>query len=51
MAEGVVTLVTDTPLEKLCREMFASMARAVAGEGPEGQQLFLAPDLHVRETL
>jgi LacI family transcriptional regulator len=52
LAEGVVTLVTDTPLEKLCRAMFAAMAGVIAGrDGAEGQQLFLPPDLHVRESL
>ena len=53
LAEGVVTLVTDTPLEKLCAALIARMARvalegaAAAGEG----QVFLPPDLHVRESI
>lgn len=53
LAEGVVTLITDTPLEKLCREMFAQMAGVVLdGAGPpRGAQHFLPPDLHVRESL
>lgn len=53
LAEGVVTMVVDTPLEKLCRELIARMARAArAGEMPEeGIQRFLPPDLHVAESL
>lgn len=53
LAEGVVTMVTDTPLEKLCRELFARMTRA-AQEGEEAVdygQLFLPPDIHVAESL
>ena len=43
---GQVTLVVDTPLEKLCR---ALMRRVLAAEGPE--TLFLPPDLHIAESL
>lgn len=43
---GQVTLVVDTPLEKLCR---ALMRRIIAAEGPE--TLFLPPDLHIGESL
>src|SRR3989338_2042751 len=52
LAEGVVTMVTDTPLEKLCRELFVAMAR-VATDGPPqgGIQHFLPPDLHVAESI
>lgn len=53
LAEGVVTLVTDTPLEKLCRELFARMKRA-AQEGDEAAdygQIFLPADLHVAESI
>lgn len=53
LAEGVVTLVTDTPLERLCRELVARMS-AVVLQGPgeaEGGQYFLPPDLHVRESI
>jgi predicted ABC-type sugar transport system permease subunit len=32
LAEGLVTMVTDTPLEKLCRDVFVAMTR-VASEG------------------
>lgn len=53
LAEGVVTLVTDTPLEKLCRDLFDRMARAA--QNPEGTadfgQIFLAPDIHVSESI
>ncbi|NUB46276.1 LacI family DNA-binding transcriptional regulator [Fertoebacter nigrum] len=52
LAEGVVTLVIDTPLEKLCRDLVALMASAVRdGAWPGGVQHFLAPDLHVAESL
>jgi len=53
LAEGVVTLVTDTPLERLCRDLFALMARAATdGVGVrDGGQHFLPPDLHVRESI
>ena len=52
LAEGLVTMVTDTPLEKLCRELFVAMAR-VATDGPPqgGIQHFLPPDLHVAESI
>ncbi len=53
LAEGVVTLVTDTPLDKLCRELIARMS-AVALHGmarADGAQVFLPPDLHVRESI
>ena len=43
---GQVTLVVDTPLEKLCR---ALMRRVVTPGGPETQ--FLPPDLHIGESL
>jgi LacI family transcriptional regulator len=53
LAEGLVTLVTDTPLEKLCRALFARMAAITReGLGAAGEsQHFLPPDLHVRESL
>lgn len=53
LAEGVVTMVIDTPLEKLCRELIGQMARAAArgGEPAEGMQIFLPPDLHVAESI
>lgn len=52
LAEGVVTLVTDTPLEKLCRDLIAAMTRAVIeGAPPAGIQHFLPPDLHVAESI
>jgi LacI family transcriptional regulator len=53
LAEGVISLVTDTPLEKLCRELFRRMTEvALLGEGaPEFGQQFLPPDIHLRETI
>lgn len=52
LAEGLVTLVIRTPLEKLCRDLFVAMARSVT-EGPPqgGLQHFLPPDLHVAESI
>jgi LacI family transcriptional regulator len=52
LAEGLVTMVIDTPLEKLCRDLIAVMARAVT-EGPPqgGVQHFLPPNLHVAESI
>ena len=53
LAEGVITLVTDTPLEKLCRELFARMTRAVQDgeETVDYGQIFLPADLHVAESI
>jgi LacI family transcriptional regulator len=53
LAEGVIALVTDTPLEKLCRELFRRMTEvALMGPAaPEFGQQFLQPDLHVRESV
>lgn len=53
LADGTVTLVTDTPLEKLCRELFARMART-ALSGPDtgdSAQVFLNADIHVAESV
>lgn len=52
LAEGVATLVLDTPLEKLCRALIATMSRAALGQGEvERLQLFLPPDIHVGESV
>jgi LacI family transcriptional regulator len=53
LAEGIVTLVVDTPLEKLCRDLFAMMTQAVLDPTAvtEGWQHFLPPDLHVAESI
>ena len=52
LAEGVVTMVLDTPLEKLCRALTATMARAALGQGEvERLQVFLPPDIHVGESV
>jgi LacI family transcriptional regulator len=43
LSEGFITLVSDTPLEKLCRELFLRVSQAVhqvGGEGDQGQALF-----------
>lgn len=45
LVEGQVTMVVDTPLEKLCRDLTAVMARGGAGDH------FLPPDLHVGESV
>ncbi len=52
LAEGVATLVMDTPLEKLCRALMAVMAKAAVGQGEvERLHLYLPPDLHVGESV
>ena len=52
LAEGIVTMVIDTPLEKLCRALVSTMALAAQDRAKAvGTQLFLAPDLHLAETL
>lgn len=52
LAEGLVTMVTDTPLEKLCRDLVLVMTRAVKDGLPQGGvQHFLPPDLHVAESI
>ncbi|MGV8986108.1 MAG: LacI family DNA-binding transcriptional regulator [Cypionkella sp.] len=52
LTEGVVTLVLDTPLEKLCRALIVTMSRAALGpDEMERAQVFLAPDLHVGESV
>ncbi len=53
LAEGLVTLVTETPLDKLCRELFARMVQVVqsGGEVPDMGQFFMPPEIHVAESL
>ena len=51
LADGYVTLITDTPLDRLCRELFTRMAALVEGSGPEFGQIFLPPDIHLPEAL
>jgi LacI family transcriptional regulator len=52
LAEGVVTMVVDTPLEKLCRDLIEQMRKvAQNGVGAQGTQHFLPPDLHVAESI
>ena len=52
LAEGVVTMVVDTPLEKLCRDRVALMVRAATeGPGAAPAQHFLPPDIHVQESV
>jgi LacI family transcriptional regulator len=53
LAEGHVTMVIDTPLEKLCRELIAQMSRDARGPhaGTEAYQLFLPPDIHLPESV
>ena len=49
---GQVTLVIDTPLEKLCRDLVRRMARVVPGAAVAvSPPLFLPPDLHVCESI
>ena len=52
LAEGLITLTVDTPLEKLCRDLMTIMTRAATeGRGPGGLQHFLPPDLHIAESV
>ena len=52
LAEGLVTLVTATPLQALTSDLVAVMERASRqGLGTDGIQHFLSPVLHVREML
>ncbi len=52
LTEGLVTMVTDTPLEKLCRDLITVMAHAATnGPPPGGIQHFLPPDIHVAESI
>ena len=52
LAEGLVTMALDTPLEKLCRTLFAMMIRAAQTRGAEAPtQVFLPPDIHFRESI
>jgi len=49
---GQVTMVIDTPLEKLCREVVARMGRITPGAAvTDLPPLFLPPDIHVRESV
>ena len=50
LRDGVVTLVTDTPLDRLCRALFTGMA-AMVEAGQEFGEVCLPPDLHLPETL
>lgn len=52
LAEGIVTMVIDTPLDKLCQAMVSIMAQAVRDRASaEGYQLFLPPDIHLAESV
>jgi LacI family transcriptional regulator len=52
LAEGLVTMVVDTPLEKLCSDLFATMARtSIDGPSQGGIQHFLPPDIHIAESI
>lgn len=52
LAEGVVTMVIDTPLEKLCRDLVAMMMQAAQGGlTGDGFQHFLPGDIHVTESI
>ena len=52
LAGGHVTMVIDTPLATLCRDLVAMMLRATQdGATGSGAQHFLPPDLHVAESI
>ena len=49
---GQVTMVIDTPLEKLCRDLVGRMAAVVPGAAVVNvAPLYLPPDIHVRESV
>ena len=52
LAEGWVTMVSATPLPRLCRDLVGLMARTgtAVATAPPGQH-FLAPDLHIAESI
>ncbi|GAB1580431.1 LacI family DNA-binding transcriptional regulator [Phyllobacterium phragmitis] len=52
LAEGLITLVIATPLERLSRELVAQMGHAIetGGTGTPGQ-IFLPFDMHISETI
>ncbi|MCW1918411.1 LacI family DNA-binding transcriptional regulator [Rhodobacter sp. KR11] len=49
LADGTITLVINTPLEKLCTELFRRMADG--SQAADIGQIFLPPDIHVAESL
>jgi len=53
LADGTITLVINTPLEKLCAELFQRMIDAVqdGGQAADMGQIFLPPDLHAAESI
>lgn len=52
LAEGIITMVIDTPLEKLCQAMVATMASAVRDKAfADGLQMFLPPDIYLAESV
>lgn len=52
LRSGLITMAIDTPLEKLCRELIARMAAIIPGAPvADLAPLFLAPDIHVRESV
>jgi LacI family transcriptional regulator len=53
LVEGVVTMVTATPLDKLCGELLQHMAMTVQQQGqvPDIGQIFLPPNLHFPESV
>ncbi len=53
LAEGVVNMVIDTPLEKLCRALYQRMAQVVTrgSDVSDLGQFFLPPDIHVSESI
>ena len=49
---GQVTMVIDTPLERLCRDLIGRMAQVVPGAAvADLAPLYLPPDIHVRESV
>jgi LacI family transcriptional regulator len=52
LAEGLITLVIATPLERLSRELVAQMGHAIKTGGADTPgQIFLPFDMHISETI
>ncbi|MCF1707960.1 LacI family DNA-binding transcriptional regulator [Tabrizicola sp. J26] len=53
LAEGLVDMVIDTPLDRLCRALFQTMGDAALNRQAEARigEIFLPPQLHVAESI
>lgn len=53
LAEGLVDMVIDTPLDRLCRALFQTMGDVILNRQAETRngEIFLPPELHVAESI